>query len=189
MSSSENPNDELSQRLPEKIHERGVSADDRNQIAAGSPERMCQQELETRETEMPDSQSTSTGSDLVAERADEVVVAEPVDTVIDAQPISDPAEQATRSYMDVPPRAIPVQAPPVDFNQKRLMTKGGAVGGLVLGGLSVVGSFLTGYSFVNATLGFLLSAWGLQSSARRLAIVGMLLSIAGMFLSIALSVS
>jgi len=77
----------------------------------------------------------------------------------------------------------------VNFNQKRLQTKGGAVAGVLLGTLSIVGAFLTSYSLINAFLGLVLSTWGMGSGANRLASAGVVLSIIGLILSFALGVT
>ena len=74
---------------------------------------------------------------------------------------------------------------PAAFNQLSMQTKGGAVGGVLLGLLSICGSWLTAYSIINAALGLMLSCWGLQSSARQWAAAGIALSLVGAILSMA----
>ncbi len=104
--------------------------------------------------------------------------------VVNAKAI-DPAE---RSYMDAPPRAYSTPAGPVDFNQRKLQRKGGAVAGVLLGTLSIAGAFLTSYSLINAFIGLALSAWGMSLGANKLATAGAVVSIIGMLLSLALGV-
>ena len=113
------------------------------------------------------------------------VVAGDRSDVVEAEAI----EPAERSYLDMPPRAYATPAGPVNFNQKRLQTKGGAVAGVLLGILSMVGAFLTSYSLINAFLGLVLSTWGMGSGANRLASAGVVLSIIGLILSFALGVT
>ena len=73
---------------------------------------------------------------------------------------------------------------PAAFNQINMQTKGGAIGGVLLGLLSIGGAWLTGYSIFNAALGLMLSCWGLRSSARQWAGAGIALSLVGGILSI-----
>ena len=74
---------------------------------------------------------------------------------------------------------------PAAFNQLSMQTKGGAVGGVLLGLLAIGGSWLTAYSIINAILGLALSCWGLRSSARQWAAAGIALSLVGAILSMA----
>jgi len=94
-------------------------------------------------------------------------------------------EPSERSFLDKPPRGYVTPPEPVDPKQRKLQTKGGAVAGVMLGALSIAGAFLTGYSLINAFLGLVLSAWGLKSSASKLAKAGVILSVIGMVLSFA----
>jgi hypothetical protein len=64
-----------------------------------------------------------------------------------------------------------------------IASKGGAVGGFVLGLLAVAGSFITSYSIINGVIGLLLGIWGLKSNHRRLAVIGIVLSMVGVILS------
>ena len=73
---------------------------------------------------------------------------------------------------------------PAAFNQVNMQTKGGAIGGVLLGLLSIGGAWLTGYSIINAALGLMLSCWGLRSSARQWAGAGIALSLVGAVLSL-----
>jgi len=67
---------------------------------------------------------------------------------------------------------------------ENIQAKGGAVGAIVLGTLAIAGSFLTGYSAINAVIGFLMGLWGLSSPKPKLALIGLVLCIVGGFLSV-----
>ena len=116
---------------------------------------------------------------------DAEVVTEAQSDVVTAEAVK-PSE---RSHLDVPPRAYTIPAEPVDPKQRELQSKGGAVAGVLLGTLSIVGAFLTSYSLINAFLGLALSAWGLNSSAKKLAKAGLALSILGLILSLAIGIT
>jgi hypothetical protein len=90
------------------------------------------------------------------------------------------------SFLDAPPRAYAVASEPIDPKQMALQRRGGAVGGVLLGALTIAGALLTNYSLINGCLGLALSFWGLSSGLNRTAIVGVVLSILGMSLTIAL---
>ena len=133
--------------------------------------------------ETPD--KASVANDVVDAEAvvdSEAVAAQDAD-IVEAEVVDE------RSYMDAPPRAYAVAAGPVNFNQRKLQTKGGAVGGAILGALSIMGAFLTSYSSINAFVGLVLSVWGLNSGSNRLATAGLVLSLIGLVLSIALGIT
>ena len=172
MCTLEYPNQQRSQRLPEKTPNSDVNP-------------VSDQDLE------------AIADDVLAEPSDASFLGEIVDAEVvpDAELVAgdlpdvvnaEAAQPSERSYLDAPPRAYATPAGPVDSKQRKLQTKGGAVAGVLLGTLSIAGAFLTGYSFINAVIGLVLSAWGWGSSANKLAKAGAVLSIIGMILSIAL---
>lgn len=175
MCTLEYPNEQWSPRLPEKTPN--------SEVNPGS-----EQDLEALAAEVLDEPSDAS---LLGEIVDAEVVpdeeanAADQSDVVNAEAIL-PSEQ---SFLDKPPRAYAVAAEPVDPKQRKLQTKGGAVGGVLLAVLSIVGAFLTSYSLINAFIGLALSAWGMGSDARRLASAGVVLSIVGIILSIALGVA
>lgn len=52
---------------------------------------------------------------------------------------------------------------------------GGAVGAVVLGGLSIIGAFISLGSLITAVLGLALGIWGLSCERRRVAVLGLTL--------------
>ena len=64
---------------------------------------------------------------------------------------------------------------------ENLAAKGGAVGAVVLGGLALLGSFISSYAVINAVIGLLMGLWGLNSSHQRMAGIGMLLCLISAF--------
>lgn len=91
-----------------------------------------------------------------------------------------------------PDAAAPIKVQPVPMSPayshlprlENIQAKGGAVGAIVLGTLAIAGSFLTGYSAINAVIGLLMGLWGLSSPKPKLALIGLVLCIVGGFLSI-----
>ena len=61
-----------------------------------------------------------------------------------------------------------------------LSAKGGAVGGVLLAVLGLVGMAFSSYSFFNVLLAILFSIWGLNSPLRKTAIAGLLIALAGL---------
>jgi hypothetical protein len=74
----------------------------------------------------------------------------------------------------------------IDLDQElsNLSATGGAVGGFVLGLWSIVCSLITYFGFINAGLAILLGIYGLSSSRKRLAMVGILLGVCGLMMSL-----
>ena len=68
---------------------------------------------------------------------------------------------------------------------ENVAAKGGAVGSLVLGAWSIIGSFITPFSFINAILGLMLGLWGMSSNQPRLAFIGLGLSTVGLLCCLA----
>jgi hypothetical protein len=75
------------------------------------------------------------------------------------------------------------QPPPIPQNMENVAAVGGAVGAMVLGVWSIIGSLITPWSVVNSLLGFLLGMWGTTSRHRRWSIIGIVLCLIGLFLS------
>jgi len=153
-----------------------------------------EQDIKPLETEgLDSSEDNSLDGDIVDAQifddAEEVIDAEVIEAIGVDDELNEDVKTADRSFMDMPPRAHVVQAVPVSFNQRKLQTKGGAIGGVLLGTLSIVGAFLTGYSLINAVLGLMLSAWGLNSGAKKTAKIGLLLSAIGVGLSFAMGLN
>jgi hypothetical protein len=83
-----------------------------------------------------------------------------------------------------PARKI-IPAPPVAAELEGIAANGGAVGAVVLGVWSILGSTLTSWSLINAVLGLAMGLWGLSSKRPRTAWIGIVLSVLGAFLSLA----
>ena len=107
-----------------------------------------------------------------AEQHDNVVEAE----IVDAESVGSGIEMA--ELVSPPPLG---SLPPAFEN---LAAIGGAVGSLVLGVWSILGSLLTPYAAINSGLGLILGAWGMTSKKKKLAMLGIVLSIAGFGLSL-----
>ncbi len=172
----ENPNEQWSQRLPEKTPNSEVNPVSDDDLGAFATE-----VFET-PVEAPPGGEVIDAYIVDAEIVDAEVF--PDSAVVEAEEVEGGAE---KSFLTAPPRAYAVPAGPVNFNQGKLQTKGGAVGGVLLGVLSIAGSFLTIYSVINALMGLALSLWGLNSGERKLAQIGMVLSGIGMVLSFILA--
>lgn len=118
----------------------------------------------------------------------EIVQAE---LVAEAELVADPAvEQPEVVYS---PRVVPPASSlskgtsgsslDTPLQLKNINAKGGAVGAVVLGLLAVFGSFVSGWSAINALIGFCMGMWGLSSPKRKLALIGVALCGLGAFLS------
>ena len=87
----------------------------------------------------------------------------------------------------IPPRTTSKYAnltpPSVAEELDGIAATGGAVGALVLGIWSILGSLLTYWSIINGVLGLVLGIWGLTSKHPRIAWIGILLCMIGCFLS------
>ena len=171
MCTLEYPNEQRSQGLPEKTP---------NSQGKTDPE----QDLEALASELLGEPSDAT---LMGDVVDAEVVTEAEVIAVDQSDViaGEVVEPSERSFLDKPPRGYVTPPEPVDPKQRKLQTKGGAVAGVILGALSIAGAFLTGFSLINAFLGLALSAWGLNSSASKLAKAGVILSVIGMVLSFA----
>lgn len=66
-----------------------------------------------------------------------------------------------------------------DTNVRRLSAKGGAVGGVLLAVLGLVGMPFSSYSFFNVVMAIVFSIWGLKSPLRKTATAGLLIALAG----------
>ena len=67
---------------------------------------------------------------------------------------------------------------------QNLAAVGGAVGAVILGIWSIAGALITPYSGINALLGIMMGIWGLSSSKRKTAILGMVLCLIALILSL-----
>lgn len=65
------------------------------------------------------------------------------------------------------------------------MARGGAVAAFVIGIVTILGGLITGFAFLNGILGIGLGIWGLNSTKKRMAIIGIGLCIIGMFVTLA----
>lgn len=63
--------------------------------------------------------------------------------------------------------------------------RGGAVAALALGFITFIGGFFTGFAFLNGILGIGLGIWGLNSTKKRTALIGIGICILGMFVTLA----
>jgi hypothetical protein len=79
------------------------------------------------------------------------------------------------------PLSKPQEPPPPPSPMANLAAKGGAVGALVLGGLALVGSFISSYAILNSAMGIAMGLWGLSSNHRRMATIGLVLCIVSAF--------
>lgn len=55
----------------------------------------------------------------------------------------------------------------------------------VIGIVTILGGLITGFAFLNGILGIGLGIWGLNSTKKRMAIIGIGLCIIGMFVTLA----
>ena len=77
----------------------------------------------------------------------------------------------------------PKDKPPVAVDLEGIAANGGAVGAMVLGIWSILGSLLTYWSMINGVMGLVLGVWGLTSKRPKMAMIGIALCIVGCFLS------
>ena len=105
-----------------------------------------------------------------------------------SQPIQAELVQAELVEPTLAPTAELVMAPPnyqLPAGFENLSATGGAVGALVLGIWSILGSLLTPYAAINSILGIMLGFWGITSTRRkRLALIGIVLSGIGLAMSL-----
>ena len=105
-----------------------------------------------------------------------------------SQPIQAELVQAELVEPTLAPTAELVMAPPnyqLPAGYENLSATGGAVGALVLGIWSILGSLLTPYAAINSILGIMLGFWGITSTRKkRLALIGIVLSGIGLAMSL-----
>lgn len=105
-----------------------------------------------------------------------------------SQPIQAELVQAELVEPTLAPTAELVMAPPnyqLPAGFENLSATGGAVGALVLGIWSILGSLLTPYAAINSILGIMLGFWGITSTRKkRLALIGIVLSGIGLAMSL-----
>ena len=73
---------------------------------------------------------------------------------------------------------------PMPANFQNLAAVGGSVGALLLGLWSIIGAILTPLAMINAIIGILMGFWGLTSTRKKMAIVGITLCLVGLSLSL-----
>ena len=76
--------------------------------------------------------------------------------------------------------AVPVGD--VELFRSNQAANGGAINSLILGVLTISGAFLTPWSLLNGLLGLFMGVWGLTSTKKRMASLGLLLCTVGMVL-------
>lgn len=76
-----------------------------------------------------------------------------------------------------------ISTAPIAADLGGIAANGGAVGAVVLGIWSILGSLLTYWSIINGILGLVLGVWGLTSKRPRTAWIGIFLSLIGTVLS------
>jgi len=129
---------------------------------------------------MNDETNEETEEQPVADYVAELVDQEPATEAAEAIPAGETAtNQVVYNPTVVPPPPQDILPPPSLV--ENLAAKGGAVGAIVLGVLSFVGSFITSYAILNSLMGILLGLWGLRSNHRRMALIGILLCIVSAF--------
>ena len=150
--------------------------------SAGAADDAAIEEMAAQVLAQPATSEPAAGAIIDAEAVEsedavaEIVTAEAVGD-FNAPPVSYGLGANHDQQLDTGIYADPVV--PAAFNQLNMQTKGGAIGGVLLGLLSIGGAWLTGYSIINAALGLMLSCWGLRSSARQWAGAGIALSLVG----------
>ncbi|MCH2181867.1 MAG: hypothetical protein MK108_07670 [Mariniblastus sp.] len=100
-------------------------------------------------------------------------------SVYATQPGTQIAQVEPLEVTEIFPNPLPM---PVNF--QNLAAAGGSVGALVLGVWSIIGATLTPFSMINAIVGILMGFWGLTSTKKTMAIVGMVLCLIGLSLSV-----
>jgi len=129
-----------------------------------------------------DGEAKATGEEAKATGEEAKASGEESETIITAEPVvaavATPAVAYNPSIL-TPPKPASYQQPPSPM--ANLSAKGGAVGAVVLGGLSFFGSFITSYAILNSFMGLALGLWGLRSNHRRMAIVGMAICVLSAF--------
>ncbi|MCO6455123.1 MAG: hypothetical protein J5I93_07470, partial [Pirellulaceae bacterium] len=86
-----------------------------------------------------------------------------------------PAVQASGGGSRVVAGGQYVTAPRAPSYPAHTAAVGGAIGSVVLGGMSLVGCLITNAALVTALLGLAMGVWGLYSTRRGLAVLGLLL--------------
>ena len=64
--------------------------------------------------------------------------------------------------------------------------RGGAVAAFAIGIVTILGGLITGFAFLNGVIGIGLGVWGLSSTKKKMAMIGIGLCILGMFITLAM---
>ena len=88
-----------------------------------------------------------------------------------------PSEFIEATAVFAKPREMPA-------NFQNLAAVGGAVGALLLGIWSIFGATISPYASINAMIGILMGCWGITSSRKKMAIIGIVLCLIGLGLSV-----
>lgn len=115
--------------------------------------------------------------------ASEPVIGEVAEGIDNNNPYRD-ASDFLRSPTKLAGAYKEVSVPDLDQELQSMSAKGGAVGGFVLGVWSIICSLITYFGFINAAIAIVLGVYGLNSSRRGLAMLGILLGICGLFMSL-----
>ena len=138
------------------------------------------------DSENDNSENENEAEDVArAELVSEAELVEPVDGQADPQSAADP-QRVVYSPAPIGAAAYSQMGSMIDMPValENIKAKGGAVGAVVLGLFAVVGSFLTGWSAINAAIGLCMGLWGLTSPKRTLALIGVALCVVGALLCI-----
>ncbi len=128
---------------------------------------------------MPDTQGKNDPSLDIVDA--EIVDAEVVDAgIVQAVLVDGDADQATEVPNGAATNALFQDESQLATDLNHLSAKGGAVGGLLLALLGLIGMFFSGYSLFNVLLAVPFSIWGLNSPLRRTAITGLMIALAGL---------
>lgn len=144
--------------------------------------------------EVPQGESSSPSDNPVSETAGEKVPTDPQnedDGELQLMEENDPLWPETEPavvYDSMLAKKIPLigtNSPPVAEELEGIAANGGAVGALVLGVWSILGSLLTHWSLINGILGLVMGFWGLTSKRPRIAWIGIILCVIGTVMSMA----
>ena len=80
----------------------------------------------------------------------------------------------------------PANVGAIQFSKElqNMSAQGGAVGSIILGLWSMICALITYYSFINAILAMVLGLYGLNSSKRSMALMGIIMGFIGLFMSL-----
>ena len=128
------------------------------------------------EPEASENETPSQSGDTPSQSGDTPVLAELVET---AKVVSTDVADNSSTVMASHPYYATAQ---FENNLQNISALGGAVGGLVLGGWSIICSLITYYGFINAILAILLGIYGLSSNRKKMSVIGIVLGVCGLLL-------